>query len=50
MEEVNRHSEALMLFQKAIKLAEADTDSGLPFMAYEGKAKALAELGNPDGS
>jgi tetratricopeptide (TPR) repeat protein len=48
MEEVNRHSEALMLFQKAITLAEADTDSGLPFMAYEGKAKALAALGKPD--
>jgi len=48
MEEVNRHSEGLMLFQKAIKLAEADTDSGLPFMAYEGKAKALAALGKPD--
>jgi len=41
MVEVNRHGEALMFFERAIKLAEADKDSGLPFMAYEGKAQAL---------
>ena len=48
MEEVNRHSEALMFFDRAIKLAESDKDSGLPFMAYEGKAQALVALGRRD--
>src|SRR5208283_3606454 len=37
-----------MFFERAIKVAEADKDSGLPFMAYEGKAKALVALGKPD--
>jgi tetratricopeptide (TPR) repeat protein len=37
-EEVNRHAEALKFFERAIKLAESNPDSGLPFMAYEGKA------------
>ena len=32
-EEVNRHAEALRFFERAIKLAEADPDCGLPFMA-----------------
>jgi len=44
-EEVNRHAEALKFFERAIKLAEADADCGLPFMGYEGKAQALASLG-----
>jgi CHAT domain-containing protein len=44
-EEVNRHSEALKFFERAIKLAEADADCGLPFMGYEGKAQALVSLG-----
>ena len=48
MEEVNRHSEALMFFERAIKLAESDEDSGLPFMGYEGKAQSLVALGKPD--
>jgi tetratricopeptide (TPR) repeat protein len=48
MEEVNRHTEALVIFDRAIKLAEADRDIGLPFMGYEGKAEALAALGKPD--
>jgi tetratricopeptide (TPR) repeat protein len=48
MEEVNRHSEALMFFERAIKLAESDKDSGLPFMGYEGKAQSLVALGKPD--
>src|SRR4029077_18197842 len=39
-EEVNRHTEALRFFERAIKLADAEKDSGLPFMAYEGKARA----------
>ena len=47
--EVNRpFSEALMFFERAIKIAEADEDSGLPFMGYEGKAQALVALGGPD--
>ena len=46
-EEVNRHTEALRFFERAIKLAEAERDSGLPFMAYEGKARALVALGKP---
>src|SRR5271166_752227 len=48
MEEVNRHSEALTFFERAIKIAEGEKDSGLPFMAYEGKAQALVALGKPD--
>src|SRR5207302_2745569 len=46
-EEVNRHTEALRFFDRAIKLADAEKDSGLPFMAYEGKAQALVALGKP---
>ena len=48
MVEVNRNSEALMFFERAIKLAEANQDSGLPFMGYEGKAQALVALGRPE--
>jgi len=44
-EEVNRHAEALRFFDRAIKLAVAEKDSGLPFMAYEGKAQALIATG-----
>src|SRR6266700_7235739 len=44
-EEVNRHAEALRFFERAIKIADAEKDSGLPFMAYEGKAQALVALG-----
>ena len=47
-EEVNRHTEALRFFERAIKLADAEKDSGLPFMAYEGKAQALVALGKPN--
>ena len=46
--EVNRPSDALMFFERAITIAEADEDSGLPFMGYEGKAQALVALGRPD--
>jgi CHAT domain-containing protein len=46
-EEVNRHSEALRFFERAIKLADAEKDSGLPYMAYEGKARALVAIGKP---
>jgi CHAT domain-containing protein len=47
-EEVNRHTEALRFFERAIKLADAEKDSGLPFMAYEGKAQALVAMGRPN--
>ena len=47
-EEVKRPAEALKFFERAIKLAEADPDCGLPFMGYEGKADALASLGRTD--
>src|ERR1041385_8925973 len=46
-EEVNRHAEAMRFFDRAIKLANGEKDSGLPFMAYEGKAQALVALGKP---
>src|SRR5438309_567275 len=46
-EEVNRHAEALIFFERAIRLADGEKDSGLPFMAYEGKAQALVALGKP---
>src|SRR6266567_3564362 len=45
-EEVNRHAEALRFFERAIKLAEADPDCGLPFMGYEGKAQAQVKRGH----
>ncbi len=48
MEEVNRHTEALMFFDRVISLAKSDKDSGLPFMAYEGKAQVLVALGRND--
>jgi tetratricopeptide (TPR) repeat protein len=48
MEEVNRPTEALMFFERAIKIAETEKDSGLPFMAYEGKAQALVALSRAD--
>jgi len=47
-EEVNRHAEALKFFDRAIKLAESEKDSGLPFIAYEGKGQALVALGKQD--
>jgi len=47
-EEVNRHAEAMRFFERAIKVADAEPDSGLPFMAYEGKAQALVAMGRPD--
>src|ERR1035438_4623076 len=47
-EEVNRNAEALRFFERAIKLAEADRDCGLPFIGYEGKAQALVSLGRTE--
>jgi len=49
-EEANRHAEALKFFERAIKVADAERDSGYPFTAYEGKARALIALGKLDES
>src|SRR5437868_15495121 len=46
-EEVNRHAEAMRFYDRAIKLADGEKDSGLPFLAYEGKVHALVALGKP---
>jgi len=45
---LNRPSEAMFLFNKAIGIANHDHDIGTPFMAYEGKAEALAASGKMD--
>jgi CHAT domain-containing protein/tetratricopeptide (TPR) repeat protein len=42
---LNRRDEGLEFFNRALKLAEATKDAAFPFMAYEGKAEALAALG-----
>jgi CHAT domain-containing protein len=42
--EIDRQSEALAAFNKAISLARATPDAGFPFMAFEGKAESLAAL------
>lgn len=38
-EEVNRHAEAMRFFDRAIKLAEGEKDSGLPLWRMRGKLK-----------
>ena len=38
---LTRYEEALVLFDRAIKLANITPDAGFPFMAFEGKAEAL---------
>jgi len=48
MVEVNRNNEALVFFERAIKVAETNKDAGFPFMGYEGKAAALVALGRPE--
>jgi CHAT domain-containing protein len=47
-DDVGRHAEALKFFERAIRLAEVDSDAGLPFMGYEGKARALVALDKAD--
>ncbi len=47
VEGMNRHNEALMFSNHAIKVAKATPDCGFPFMAYETKAAALAGMGRP---
>ena len=44
-DEVNRHSEAIKFFDRAIKRANETEGSGFPFMAYEGKGYALEAMG-----
>jgi tetratricopeptide (TPR) repeat protein len=41
-----RFSEAMFFFNHAISIANKDHDMGTPFMAYEGKAEALAKMGD----
>lgn len=45
---LNRTSEAMFFFNRAIGIANRDHDVGTPFMAYEGKAEALAASGKMD--
>jgi CHAT domain-containing protein/Tfp pilus assembly protein PilF len=42
--EERRFSEALMMFKRAIAIAESTPDAGFPFMAYGGEAAALTGL------
>jgi CHAT domain-containing protein/tetratricopeptide (TPR) repeat protein len=42
--EEHRFSEALVMFKRAIAIAEQTPDAGLPFLAYRGEAAALAGL------
>jgi len=42
--ELNRQEEALLFFNRAIKVSSDMPDMGFPFMAYEGKAQALTSL------
>lgn len=42
--EERRFSEALMMFKRAITIAEGTPDAGFPFMAYGGEAAALTGL------
>lgn len=42
--EERRFSEALMMFKRAITIAEDTPDAGFPFMAYGGEAAALTGL------
>jgi len=45
LNEVNRQTEALYLFDRAIELARDTPGAGFPYMAYEVKAQALTTLG-----
>src|SRR5262249_33235960 len=46
----NRKLEALRFFDRAINLARADSECGFPYIAHEGKAEALMDLGKSDGA
>lgn len=45
---LNRPSEAMVFFNRAISIADRDKDVGTPFMAYEGKSEALLSLKRKD--
>jgi CHAT domain-containing protein len=45
---LNRPSEGLIFFNRAISIADRDKDVGTPFMAYEGKSEALVLLKRKD--
>jgi CHAT domain-containing protein len=45
---LSRTSDAMFFFNRAIGIASKDHDVGTPFMAYEGKAEALAASGKMD--
>jgi len=45
LNEVNRQSEALYLFDRAIELAQATPGAGFPYMAYESETQALTTPG-----
>jgi CHAT domain-containing protein len=45
---LNRPAEAMVFFNHCIAISDDDHDVGTPFMAYEGKAEALARQGKMD--
>lgn len=46
MNGLNRHAEAMIFLDHAIRIARHDGYVGTPFMAFEGKAEALAAMGH----
>jgi tetratricopeptide (TPR) repeat protein len=48
MEQEKRYEEALIFFNRAMRIAQETPDAGFPFLSYEGKADALLALGNAD--
>ncbi|HEV2418030.1 MAG TPA: CHAT domain-containing protein [Terriglobia bacterium] len=48
MNGLNRHAEAMIFLDRAIRIARHDGYVGTPFMAYEGKAEALAATGHQE--
>jgi len=46
MNGLNRHAEAMIFLDRAIRIARHDGYVGTPFMAFEGKAEALAATGH----
>lgn len=48
LEVQRRPEDAQYFFDRAINLANSCKDCGFPYMAYEGKGEALAELGKTD--
>lgn len=46
MNGLNRHAEAMIFLDRAIRIARHDGYVGTPFMAFEGRAEALAATGH----